>query len=284
MLHASKILTLNGVLKHLKIEEDARNLQKKDVNGESKVKVEDEFKVNFVNERESFNFKRKEPNNTNSNDNKKKNRNCYNCSKKDHYKFECQYDKKQKTSGASTTNFVDEISEIVAMMLLGILTEVNTTTPNFSKDWWYDSGVAIHVCNDKNQFKNYEILEKHKVVMANGVRAKVHGKGCVNIQFTSGKKLVLTNVLHVPDIIKNLVSTDILNKKGLKAVLEANKVILFKNGVFVGKIYSCNDMFKLSINKNDDVSLCFVNFAYFSWYDRLGHVNHKMLQQCLKMV
>ena len=78
LLHTSEILTLNGVLKHLRIEEDARNLQKKDVNGESKVKVEDESKVNFVNERKSSNFKRKKRENTNSKDNKKKNRNCYN--------------------------------------------------------------------------------------------------------------------------------------------------------------------------------------------------------------
>nr|XP_027076967.1 uncharacterized protein LOC113700708 [Coffea arabica] len=72
LLHTSEILTLDGVLKHLNIEEDARNLQKKDVNGESKVKVEDDSKVNFVNERKCSNFKRKKYDNTNSKDNKKK--------------------------------------------------------------------------------------------------------------------------------------------------------------------------------------------------------------------
>ncbi|XP_071916176.1 uncharacterized protein [Coffea arabica] len=126
LLHTSEILTLDGVLKHLNIEEDARNLQKKDVNGESKVKVEDDSKVNFVNER--------------------------------------KYDKKQKTCGVSTANLVDKISEIVAMMSLGMVTEVNMITPNSSKNWWYDSGAAIHVCNDKSQFKNYEILERWQMV------------------------------------------------------------------------------------------------------------------------
>ena len=71
LLHTSEILTFDGVLKYLRIEEDVRNLQKKDVNGESKVKVEDESKVNFVNERKSSNFKRKKRENTNSKDNKK---------------------------------------------------------------------------------------------------------------------------------------------------------------------------------------------------------------------
>ena len=168
------------------------------------------------------------------------------------------------------------------MMSLGTVTEVNMTMPNSSKDWWYDSGAAIHVCNNKDQFKEYEVLEGHEVVMANGVRAKAFGKGCVTIQFSSGKKLILTNVLHVPDVVKNLVSADILNKKGLKAVLEANKVILSKNGVFVGKGYSCNGMFKLSINKNDDVSLYMVDSSYSLWHERLGHVNHKVLQSMSK--
>ena len=65
LLHTSEILTLNDVLKRLRIEEDTINLQKKDVNGESKVKVKDGFKLNFVNERKPFNFKRKKPENTN---------------------------------------------------------------------------------------------------------------------------------------------------------------------------------------------------------------------------
>ena len=66
LLHTSETLTLNDVLKHLRIEENARNFQMKDVNSESKVKVKDESKVNFVNERKSSNFKRKKLEDTNS--------------------------------------------------------------------------------------------------------------------------------------------------------------------------------------------------------------------------
>ena len=61
-------------------------------------------------------------------------RNCYNSSKKGHYKSECSYDKKQKTSGVSTANLVDKISGILAMMSLGTVTDMNMTTPNSSKD------------------------------------------------------------------------------------------------------------------------------------------------------
>ena len=98
-------------------------------------------------------------------------------------------------------------------MPLGTVIEVNMITPNPSKDLWYDSGAAIHVCNDKSQFKDYEILKGHEVIIANGVRAKVHGKDCVNIQFTFGKKLVLTNIFHIPNIIKIMSLVIFLTKK-----------------------------------------------------------------------
>ena len=72
--------------------------------------------------------------------------------------------------------------------------------------------------------------------MGNGNTTKVLGKCSVELQFTSRKKLILQNVLHVPEIRKNLVFANLLCKKGLKAILESNKIVIFKNGVFVGKV------------------------------------------------
>ena len=89
------------------------------------------------------------------------------------------------------------------------------------------------------------------VFMGNHDTAKVIGKGTIELQFTSGKKLILLNVFHVPDVRKNLIYASLLCKKGIKVVLEADKVIFSKNGVFVGQGYSCDGMFKLSINKVD---------------------------------
>ena len=59
-------------------------------------------------------------------------------------------------------------------------------------------------------------------------------------------------------------------------------MILSKNCVFVEKDYSCNGMFKLSINKIDDISLYFIDSSYSLRHDRLEHVNHKTLQHMFK--
>ena len=60
------------------------------------------------------------------------------------------------------------------------------------------------------------------------------GKGNIKLEFTSGKTLIITDVYHVPEVRKNLVS-GLLNKFGFKLVFESNKFVLFKRGVFVGK-------------------------------------------------
>ena len=67
------------------------------------------------------------------------------------------------------------------------------------------------------------------------------------LKMTSGKNLTLNNVLYVPEIRKNLVSGSLLNKHGFRMVFEADKVVVSKSGIFVGKGYVSNGLFKLNI-------------------------------------
>lgn len=71
--------------------------------------------------------------------------------------------------------------------------------------------------------------------MGNGVPATVRGTGQVCLKLTSGKTLVLKDVLYVPSMNRNLISVSLLLRQGLKLVFESNKVIMSKFGVFVGK-------------------------------------------------
>lgn len=71
--------------------------------------------------------------------------------------------------------------------------------------------------------------------MGNNNSTKVLGKGTIELQFTSGKKLTLVNVLHVPKIKKNLVSTNLLCKNGIKTILESDKLIMQKMGCLLGR-------------------------------------------------
>uniref|UniRef100_A0A2N9HAW2 Uncharacterized protein n=1 Tax=Fagus sylvatica TaxID=28930 RepID=A0A2N9HAW2_FAGSY len=82
-------------------------------------------------------------------------------------------------------------------------------------------------------FKEYvEAGNGLEVLMGNHNIAKVLETGTVELILSSGKKLKLTNVYHVPDIKKNLVSASLLSKNGVKTVLESDKLILSKFAYF----------------------------------------------------
>uniref|UniRef100_A0A2N9IZW8 Reverse transcriptase Ty1/copia-type domain-containing protein n=1 Tax=Fagus sylvatica TaxID=28930 RepID=A0A2N9IZW8_FAGSY len=192
---------------------------------------------------------------------------------------------KEKELNTSEANVVDEIVAMVSEMHICMITEVHmANAAENSSEWWYDSGATIHVCNNKMLFKEYvEAGNGLEVLMGNHNTAKVLGTGTVELILSSGKKLKLTNVYHVPDIKKNLVSASLLSKNGVKAVLESDKLILSKFGVFVGKGYSCNGMYKLSliINKND-VGCAYIVDSSLLWHARLGHLNFKYMKYMSK--
>ncbi|KAH7676279.1 RNA-directed DNA polymerase protein, partial [Dioscorea alata] len=263
LLHSSENFSLEQIHKHLRIEEETRIRDGKRFGKES------DSNLNFidVNKSNRFGKKRKfmDVNTNSDNSGSKKNKTCFHCKKKGHFKKECRFWKKMKK---------DHIS---------MITEVNMAAFSNTNGWWYDSGATIHICNDKNLFKDYEIAaDGHEVLMGNHNAVKVHGKGTVEIFFTSGKKLTLINVLHVPEVRKNLVSGNLLCKGGFKTVLEANNLILSKNGVFVGKGYTCDGMFKLSvtsnINNTEKVSAYMIDSSISLWHSRLAHVNYKSLK------
>nr|GEW34956.1 retrovirus-related Pol polyprotein from transposon TNT 1-94 [Tanacetum cinerariifolium] len=150
-----------------------------------------------------------------------------------------------------------EITAMVSELNIGMIQELHMASVTTTDYWWYDSGATTHVCNNRDLFKTYKKTEDgHEVMMGDNHTSKERsykktedGHEDMKISFTSGKKLTLMNVLHVPNIRKNLVSGFKLCKSGVKAVIESDKVIMSKANVFVGKAYACDGMFKLNINK-----------------------------------
>lgn len=89
-------------------------------------------------------------------------------------------------------------------------------------------------------------------------------------------KLILINVLSVPKIKKNLVFANLFCKKGANTAIESGNVILSKGKISIEKWYSCDGMYKLSINKiNSDSGYIMESFTL--WYNRLAQLNFKSL-------
>ncbi|BBN69916.1 transposable element gene [Prunus dulcis] len=122
------------------------------------------------------------------------------------------------------------------------------------------------------------------------VASKVDGKGKVVMKMTSGMELTLNQVLHVPDIRKNLVSGALLSKNRFRLVFVADKFVLTKNGMYVGKGYLNNGLFKmnlktiaLSMNNKNTVSSTYILESPNVWHGRLGHVNYDTIRRLVNM-
>ena len=151
---------------------------------------------------------------------------------------------------------------------------------NNTNDWWVDTGATRHICSDKKLFSTYQYVGYgEQLFMGNSSTSKVEGKGKVILKMTSGKNLTLNDVLHVPDIRKNLVSGSLLSKIGFQLVFEFDKFLLTKSGMLVGKGYLTDELFKMNvmtivpINENKNKSSAYLLESSNVWHGRLGHVN-----------
>ena len=77
--------------------------------------------------------------------------------------------------------------------------------------------------------------------------SKKEGQSKVVLKMTSRKEVTLNNVVHVPDVMKNLVSGSLLSKHGFCLVLEVDKYVLTKHGMYVGKGYLSDGLFNLNV-------------------------------------
>nr|GEY43719.1 retrotransposon protein, putative, Ty1-copia subclass [Tanacetum cinerariifolium] len=81
-----------------------------------------------------------------------------------------------------------------------------------SEGCWVDFGATTHVCYERK------------------------------LKFTSAKTVILKDVMHTPEMRKNLVSCYLLNKAGFIQTLWADLFTLTKNGMFVRKGYATDGM------------------------------------------
>ncbi|KAD2805289.1 hypothetical protein E3N88_38666 [Mikania micrantha] len=186
-------------------------------------------------------------------------------------------------------HIIEDGMPLVAMIsnLTAVMEEVNSVTNN-TNEWWVDTGATRHVCHDRMLFNTFkEVTGDQKLFMGNAAIANIKGEGNVILKWISGKELTLSNVLYVPEMHKSLVSGWLLNKHGFRLVFESDKFVLTMRGMFAGKGYAKNGMFKLNVitkvenmNENAPTSAYLIESSNV-WHGRLGRATQKMYQEQL---
>uniref|UniRef100_UPI001C3C324B hypothetical protein n=1 Tax=Picosynechococcus sp. (strain ATCC 27264 / PCC 7002 / PR-6) TaxID=32049 RepID=UPI001C3C324B len=96
--------------------------------------------------------------------------------------------------------------------LVAMITEVNVI--GGFEGLWIDTGATHHVCHDLSLFKTYNETKDKNILLGDHHSTKVAGMGKVELKFTSRETITLREVLHTPEIRKNLVSSYLLNNVG----------------------------------------------------------------------
>lgn len=97
--------------------------------------------------------------------------------------------------------------------------------------WLIDSGVTSHMSFERSDFVSYERVSNMKPVLtADGNALRVEGIGSVRFALANGDYMTLTEVLHVPELDKRLMSVPALTTMGADVLFKDNICIISHRG------------------------------------------------------
>lgn len=139
---------------------------------------------------------------------------------------------------AFTTNVASTVSERLASVLL---------SQNTNNDWIFDSGASTHMTHQLDLLTNYRVIDS--IVRIGKGHIKAHGIGSVTLRVTTSKgssTVTFNNILHVPELEANLLSSETLRNKGLFYQNNTQKLFI-KDGTVVAEVQTCHGLPHLRI-------------------------------------
>lgn len=135
--------------------------------------------------------------------------------------------------------------------------------------WNMDTGASTHTSASQGNLSSYFPLSNsnQKIVVGNGHGIPIHGTGHTHIA-TPYKPLHLNNVLHAPNIIKNLISVRRLttdNNVSVSFDPFGFTVSDFQTGMPLMRCNSLGDLYPVTTSPS------FVGLTSSLWHGRLGH-------------
>jgi transposase InsO family protein len=147
-----------------------------------------------------------------------------------------------------------------------------------------DSGATNHIFKDKIHFTNYTCSNMmSKVYTANGEGLIVHGSGDVLLfDKNVNEEVLLTRVLHVPEIEKNLISLPQIDKKGYRIVFNDKIVKIMQSNKSIMTASLENNLYILNVDiqrHEANVTKYIEKDTLKNWHERLCHFNIEYIKK-----
>ena len=200
----------------------------------------------------------------------KKRSKCGYCKKPGHWWKEC------RKRLASKPEEKDESSALIGSTALMSARPANKDT------WFLDSGASCHMTNDSSIFLSLKPIKEgeHSVTIGNLEKLWATGLGSVKVcsEINHNKRyFTLENVLLVPSLGFNLLSSPTLDRKGANIIHGNSAVKIIRDGnlIITGKLSESN-LYALNIKSvpcSNDTAFLSSSNEMSTWHKRLGHLS-----------
>ncbi|KAK8935837.1 hypothetical protein KSP39_PZI013998 [Platanthera zijinensis] len=150
--------------------------------------------------------------------------------------------------------------------------------------WFVDSGCSSHMVNKREYFVDLDQNYSSEVILGDGNKVKIKGKGTAAIITPDGDHKLIKGVHFVPTLTQNLLSVGQLLRNGHKVVFNNNICLIYHptTNTLVGTAtLNHSNIFTIELLPQKSVSLSCTqhNKANQLWHNRLGHINISSLHQ-----
>ncbi|KAJ9568535.1 hypothetical protein OSB04_004501 [Centaurea solstitialis] len=158
------------------------------------------------------------------------------------------------------------------------------------ESWVIDTGSGNHICNHLQGFTRRKTLRKDRsnLQVGEGTPLIAEAVGSYSLSLPSGLVLELDNCYYIPNMIKNVLSFDLLVDQGFYYKYDYKMISVFKDNIFYFKATPVNGLY--TVNLQDNSSEIYhiskrskdIEDQTYLWHCRLGYINKKRVELLLK--
>ena len=206
---------------------------------------------------------------------------CFHCGKPGHFQKDCRHLKKDKgvrnnaeprkipndrnTSAIATSN--EE--------LLFICEQTSVNLASGECTWVIDSGASYHITPSREYFSTYIVGDHGYVKMGDSGECKITGIGSVCLTTSTGCRLILKDVRHVPDIRLNLISIGKLDEEGYSGSFQNGKWKFCRGNLIVARAHKEGTLYIMHARLCKSEVNVAADSAGEIWHKRLAHMSEK---------
>ncbi|KAJ9565773.1 hypothetical protein OSB04_001739 [Centaurea solstitialis] len=158
------------------------------------------------------------------------------------------------------------------------------------ESWVIDTGSGNHICNHLQGFTRRKTLRKDRsnLRVGEGTLLIAEAVGSYSLSLPSGLVLELDNCYYIPNMIKNVLSFDLLVDQGFYYKYSYKMISVFKDNIFYFKATPVDGLYTVNLKDNNSEIYHIskrskdIEDQTYLWHCRLGHINKKRVELLLK--